>query len=225
MKSIKACIFDLDGVIVDTAKYHFKAWRRLANELGFDFSHSDNEKLKGVSRVESLKMILAWGGVEKTAEEQLALATRKNDWYTESIKTMPKEEILSGVVPFLKSLQTKGIKIGLGSASKNAKTILTQVDLLHFFEVIVDGNGVKNSKPHPEVFLNGAKELGVLPEECIVFEDAAKGVEAALAGGFRAVGIGDSEVLKKAHLVIDDLEGWTLEKIELETSKKMIGHK
>ncbi len=213
MEEIKACIFDLDGVIVDTAKYHFVAWRRLANELGFDFSHEDNEKLKGVSRVESLRLILEWGKVEKTEAEQKVLAARKNEWYTESIQSMPKEEILDGVIPFLKSVQAAGMKIALGSASKNARAILQQVDLMDYFDAIVDGNNVAHSKPHPEVFLNGAEALGVKPEECVVFEDAEKGVAAALRGHFFAVGLGEEEVLGEAHLVLPSLVDWDIKRI------------
>ncbi len=213
MKEIKACIFDLDGVIVDTAKYHFVAWRRLANELGFDFSHEDNEKLKGVSRVESLRLILKWGNVEKTEEEQKALAARKNEWYTDSIQSMPKEEILDGVIAFLESVKAAGMKIALGSASKNARAILQQVELMDYFDAIVDGNNVVHSKPHPEVFLNGTNALGVQPEECIVFEDAEKGVAAALRGNFFAVGLGEADVLGAAHLVLPSLVDWDIDKI------------
>lgn len=212
-QEVKACIFDLDGVIVDTAKYHFVAWRRLANELGFDFSHEDNEKLKGVSRVESLRLILKWGNVEKTEEEQKALAARKNEWYTDSIQSMPKEEILDGVIAFLESVKAAGMKIALGSASKNARAILQQVELMDYFDAIVDGNNVVHSKPHPEVFLNGTNALGVQPEECIVFEDAEKGVAAALRGNFFAVGLGEADVLGAAHLVLPSLVDWDIDKI------------
>lgn len=210
MSLIKACIFDLDGVLVDTAKYHFAAWRRLANELGFDFTHTDNEKLKGVSRVESLRLILQWGGVEKSAAEQAELAALKNSWYTESIKEMPQEEILEGISPFLEHLRSTGIRIALGSASKNAGIILQQVGLTDYFEVIVDGNSVEKSKPDPEVFLKGAKALGLTPAECMVFEDAEKGIEAALNGGFTAIGLGDPASLNRAHLVLKSLSDWTL---------------
>ena len=213
MHNIKACIFDLDGVIVDTAKYHFTAWRRLANELGFDFTTEDNEKLKGVSRVESLQLILEWGGVAKSTAEQKVLAARKNEWYTTSIQEMPHEEILPGVIPFLKSVKAAKIKIALGSASKNARAILRQVELMDYFDAVVDGNNVAQSKPHPEVFLNGALALEVSPAECIVFEDAAKGIEAAHRGGFYSIGLGDPEVLAKANLVIPSLAGWNVEKI------------
>ncbi len=210
---IKACIFDLDGVIVDTAKYHFIAWRRLANELGFDFTEEDNEKLKGVSRVESLNLILSWGGVAKTNEEKAQLAARKNDWYVEYITKMDASEILEGVQPFLEHLRNKGVKIGLGSASKNSMTILKQIGLIPFFDSIIDGTKTTCSKPDPQVFQLGAKELGVLPIETIVFEDAEKGIDAALAGGFWAVGIGEPDVLGHAHAVIPNFKGWDIDKL------------
>ena len=189
MNQIKTCIFDLDGVIVDTAKYHFKAWRRLAQELGSDFTEEDNEKLKGVSRVESLNLILEWGGIEATEEEKLALAEKKNTWYLEYINRMTPEEILPGVERFLQSLKDKNIKIVLGSASKNAEVILERCELMHFFDAIVDGNKTTRSKPDPEVFLMGAAAADCDVKECIVFEDAPKGVEAAANAGMRAVAI------------------------------------
>ncbi len=210
---IKACIFDLDGVIVDTAKYHFLAWRRLANELGFDFSKKDNEKLKGVSRVESLNLILQWGGVKKTKTEKLELTDMKNGWYLEYIRKMTPSEILDGVVPFLKRLKIMGVGIALGSASKNARTIIRQVGVAHYFDAIIDGTNTTRSKPDPQVFQLGAEALGVQPQEAIVFEDAEKGILAALNGGFYAVGIGDEEVLKAAHLVIPDFQNTSFEKI------------
>ena len=199
---IKACIFDLDGVIVDTAKYHFIAWRRLANELGFDFSEQENEKLKGVSRMESLDIILAWGGVSKTEEERLALASMKNEWYRQFILKMDATEILDGVLDFLDELDNKGILIGLGSSSKNASTIIEQVGLAPRFKVIIDGTKTTRTKPDPQVFELGAGAMGVAPQECIVFEDAAKGIDAALNGNFWTVGVGSPDNLGHAHHVI-----------------------
>lgn len=210
---IKACIFDLDGVIVDTAKYHFIAWRRLANSLGFDFSEEENEKLKGVSRIESLNLILQWGGIEKTEVEKEELATRKNNWYREYILKMDSSEILEGVVPFLDHLEQKGIRMAVGSSSKNAGTILEQVGLSHRFEAIIDGTKVSRSKPDPQVFEMGAEEMGLSPRECIVFEDAPKGVDAALAGGFIAVGVGSEENLGHAQYVLPNFIGVSLQDI------------
>jgi beta-phosphoglucomutase len=209
--TIKACLFDLDGVIVDTAKYHFAAWRRMANELGFDFTHEENEKLKGVSRMDSLALILKWGGVEKTQEEQLQLATQKNDWYVESIANMQADEVLEGIPEFLEELKQKGIRIGLGSASKNAPRILEAVGLMSYFETLIDGSRTTKGKPDPQVFQMGAEELGVEPRETIVFEDAPKGVDAALAGGFYAVGIGNEENLGHAHYVMPGFAGVNLD--------------
>ena len=204
---IKACIFDLDGVIVDTAKYHFIAWRRLANHLGSDFSEEENEKLKGVSRMDSLNLILEWGGIQKTEKEKKELAELKNGWYREYILQMDPSEILDGVLPFLDHLARIGIRMAVGSSSKNAGTILDQVGLTHRFEAIIDGTKITRSKPNPQVFEMGAEAMGVSPSECIVFEDAEKGIDAAIAGGFFAVGVGKEENLGHAHYVIPNFIG------------------
>ncbi len=207
MLSINTCIFDLDGVICDTAKYHFKAWRRLANELGFDFTEDNNEKLKGVSRTESLNLILNWGGaVGKSEEEKEILAAQKNEWYLEYVNRMTPEEILPGVVHFLDELKLAKIKIVLGSASKNSMLILERLHLTHYFDAIIDGNKTTHSKPDPEVFLLGAAAVESVPAKCIVFEDAEKGIEAALKGGFFAVGVGAPDILDDAHIVIPSFE-------------------
>lgn len=205
MSQITACIFDLDGVIVDTAVYHYRAWKRLANELGFDFTEEDNEKLKGISRVESLKLILGWGGVQKTDQERLELATRKNNWYVEMIEAMEPDEILPGAKEFLEEVKAAGFKTALGSASKNSGLILERTGLLPLFDAIVDGNRVTASKPDPEVFLKGAEDLNMAPENCVVFEDAVAGVEAAKRAGMKVVGIGSPQVLKGADLVVEGL--------------------
>jgi len=210
---IQGCIFDLDGVLVDTARYHFIAWRRLANELGFDFDEQRNEQLKGVGRMESLDLILSWGGVALPPEKKRELAARKNEWYVELIRHMQPEEVLPGVRPFLEELKSREVKIALGSASKNAPTILRQVGLEPLFDAVVDGNHTTRSKPDPEVFLLGAQRLGLLPERCIVFEDAEKGIQAARAGGFWAVGIGQPESLGRAHLVLPGFEGLHFEEL------------
>lgn len=214
MTQIKACIFDLDGVIVDTAVYHYKAWKRLANELGFDFTEEQNEQLKGVSRVRSLQLILGWGGVTKTEAEQTDLATRKNNWYVEMINKMKPNEILPGAKEFLEACRSASIKTALGSASKNSGTILTNVGITSLFDAIVDGNHVTEPKPNPEVFLKGAEALRVSPAECVVFEDAIAGVEAAKNGGMKAIGIGSPQVLTEANLVISGLDKMTLEMLE-----------
>ena len=215
MSTIKACIFDLDGVIVDTAVYHYKAWKRLANELGFDLTEEDNEKLKGVSRMRSLDLILQWGGVTKTDAEKEELANRKNTWYVEMISHMTPDEVLPGAEKFLQACLDAGIKTALGSASKNSMTILEKTGITHFFNVVIDGNKVSKPKPDPEVFLKGAEGLGVPPANCVVFEDAIAGVEAAIAGGMKAVGIGSPQVLSQANLVVSGLDKMTLEKLSL----------
>lgn len=202
---IKACIFDLDGVITDSAKYHFIAWRKLANSMGFDFDEVFNEKLKGVSRLASLEMILELGGIEKTEEEKEQLAYTKNEWYKELLINMTPEDALPGVKDLLDNLKAKGYKIALGSASKNAQPVLNYLEMTDYFEVIIDGTKTTESKPHPQVFLMAAEQLGVKPEETVVFEDAAKGVQAALNGGFTAVGCGSPESLGHAHHVITGL--------------------
>jgi beta-phosphoglucomutase len=212
--NIEACIFDLDGVIVDTAVYHYKAWKRLANQLGFDFTEEQNEHLKGVSRIRSLELILGWGGVTKTDAEKEELATRKNTWYVEMINQMKPDEILPGAKEFLEACKNAGIKTALGSASKNSMTILEKVNIVGLFDVVVDGNKVTKAKPDPEVFLTGARELGVEPGHCVVFEDAIAGVEAALRGGMKAVGVGSVKVLGEADLVINGLDEMTLGKLE-----------
>jgi beta-phosphoglucomutase len=208
---IKACIFDLDGVITDTAEFHFTAWRKLANSLGFDFDKKFNETLKGVSRIDSLKSILKLGGVEKTAAEIQELAVIKNDWYIELLKDLKQDDALPNVRNLLTDLKAKGYKIALGSASKNAVPVLTYLNMMHFFEVIIDGTKTTKGKPDPQVFLMGAEALGVKPEETVVFEDAVSGVQAALNGGFTAVGCGSPEVLGHAHYVVAGLHEITEE--------------
>ncbi|MGI4020439.1 MAG: beta-phosphoglucomutase [Janthinobacterium lividum] len=211
--NIKACIFDLDGVIVDTAVYHFKSWKRLADELGINFTLHDNERLKGVSRVRSLEIILEIGNVTKTTAEQEELASRKNTWYTEMISKMKPEEVLPGAKEFLTLVKNAGIKTALGSASKNSGIILEKTGLTAYFDAIIDGNHVSKAKPDPEVFLKGAEALNLQPTDCVVFEDAIAGVEAALAGGMKVVGIGSAEILNKANLVVSGLDKMDLEKL------------
>ncbi len=214
MATITACIFDLDGVLVDTAIYHYKAWKRLANQLGFDFTEEENEKLKGVSRVRSLELILEWGGVSKSAEEQKQLADLKNSWYVEMIQEMQPDEILPGAKEFLEAARAAGLKTALGSASKNSETILQKVGLTHLFDVLIDGNKVTASKPNPEVFLKGAEALGIAPENCLVFEDALAGVQAALAGGMKVIGIGTAQNLPSANIVVAGLHEVSIELVQ-----------
>ena len=205
-----ACIFDLDGVLVDTAVYHYQAWKKLANSMGFDFSHAQNEQLKGVNRMRSLDMILNWGGITKTDAEKEELATLKNTWYVDMINKMSATEVLPGSAELLQALKDHGVKIALGSASKNSGLILERTNLTHFFDAIVDGNSVTTSKPDPEVFLKGAEMLGTAPENCIVFEDAAAGVQAAISADMAVVGVGEADNLPGTDLIIKDLSGVTV---------------
>lgn len=212
---IKACIFDLDGVIVDTAKYHYLAWKELARGLGFDFTEQDNERLKGVSRMASLEILLEIGNKNLEDEVKIKYAEEKNKRYLEYIIRMTPDEILPGVISFLNELKEKNIKIALGSASKNAMTILHQLNLTKYFDAVIDGTKVTNAKPDPEVFLKGAEALAVRAENCIVFEDAEAGVEAALNGGFITVGIGSEDILGKAHYVMNGFESIDFELIKV----------
>jgi beta-phosphoglucomutase len=207
--NIEACIFDMDGVIVDSAKYHFKAWQRLAEELGIEFTEAHNESLKGLSRVDSLEKILTIGDLEIDNDTKVALMEQKNAWYLEYISSMTPSEVLPGVKRFLEALQEEGIRIGLGSSSRNAKHILDAIQLSHFFTAVIDGNRVTYSKPDPEVFLMGARELGVNPNETVVFEDAQAGIAAARAGGFAVVGVGDPATLSAADAVIQGFSSFS----------------
>lgn len=209
MKKEIAFIFDLDGVIVDTAKYHYLAWKNLANALGFDFTEEQNELLKGVSRVKSLEILLSLGKVSLSEEKKQVLLHQKNKEYLEYVNKMTSEEILPGVNDLLNFLEINDIKYALGSASKNAPLILEKVGLLNRFTAIVDGNDVSKAKPDPEVFLIGAKKLGINPENCVVVEDAIAGIEAANAAKMISIGIGDANVLYEADYVFKDMTAIT----------------
>jgi len=211
---IKACIFDLDGVVVDTARYHYLAWKRLASGLGFDFTEVHNERLKGVSRIASLNIMLEVGGLTLPEDEKQKLASQKNEWYLAYIQKMTPADILPGVNEFLRLTKSAGMKIALGTASKNAGTILARIGLSETFDTIVDGNRVTNAKPDPEVFLLAAHDLKTDPKNCVVFEDAIAGVEAARNGGMKCIGVGQPDVLSEADKVIPGFVGVTLDLIE-----------
>ena len=200
----KGFIFDLDGVIVDTAKYHYLAWKKLANSIGVDFSETQNEQLKGVSRVRSLEKILEWGNKTLSEDEFMKLMGLKNDDYLTHINNMDESEILPDVTKTLDFLIDKKQAIALGSASKNATPILRKVNLLKKFDAIVDGNDVSKAKPDPEVFLIGAKLLGIAPEHCVVFEDSVAGIKAANVARMISIGIGDEDTLHEADYVFKD---------------------
>ena len=203
---MKAFIFDLDGVIVDTANYHFIAWKRIGEKLGYPLTHEQNESLKGVSRVESLERILSWAGVDIDTQKKEALLIEKNEDYLNQIDRMGREEILSGVLELLEYAKQNDIPVALGSASKNATRILEKLNITSYFNAIVDGNHVTKSKPDPEVFLKGASHLNQVPEDCIVFEDAAAGIAAAKAAGMTTIGMGGADEVKIADHCFDSMD-------------------
>lgn len=210
----KGFIFDLDGVIVDTAKYHFLAWKKLANSIGVDFSEEQNEQLKGVSRVKSLEKILTWGNKSISEDEFMELMALKNEDYLNYINHMDEEEILPDVKKILDYLIQQKQPIALGSASKNARIILEKVNLISKFNTLVDGNSVKKAKPNPEVFIIAAQNIGVDPKDCVVFEDSLAGVQAANIAGMVSIGIGDKRILHKADYVFNDFTEISLDFIK-----------
>src|SRR5574343_296548 len=200
----KVFIFDLDGVIVDTAKYHFLAWKKMADSLGITFTQEDNELLKGVSRVHSLEIILDLGNVSLSQIEKEKCLLQKNKDYLAYIEKMNESEILPGVIRVLDFLKEQGQKIVLGSASKNAKPILEKAKVIHYFDALVDGNDVTNAKPDPEVFLQGALKVKMPNEACVVFEDSLAGIQAANAAHMVSIGIGSHHVLHEADFCFND---------------------
>lgn len=200
----KGFIFDLDGVIVDTAKYHYLAWKHLADELGIPFTKEQNEQFKGVSRKRCLEILLDWGNLKVSQEQFNNWLAEKNEDYLSYIDTMTEEEILPDVTKVLQYLQKNKVPMALGSASKNARAILKKVGLIPYFDTIVDGTQVTKAKPDPEVFLIAAKELNITPENCVVFEDAIAGIQAANAAGMTSIGIGNKNTLSEAQYVFKD---------------------
>ena len=216
---IKGFLFDLDGVIVETAIFHYQAWRKMANDLGFDISEEFNEGLKGISRMDSLSLILEHGNIVLTESEKMDWATKKNEHYLTLVSKMTADDILPGVKEFFTQIKQTDIKIALGSVSKNAKMILEGVGLITEFDAIIDGTKISKGKPDPEVFLKGAAELGLSPEECLVFEDAVAGVQAGKNAGMKVVGIGNAEVLTKADIVFGGFEKINLTELLNKISK------
>lgn len=200
----KAFIFDLDGVIVDTAKFHFLAWKKLADSLNINFTHEINEQLKGVSRVRSLEIILSQGNVQASQEDKNNWLVQKNEDYLAFVHQMDKSEILPRVEEVLQFLKTNHQYVVLGSASKNARPILEKVNILHYFDALVDGNDVTNAKPDPEVFLQGANQVQVDYKNAIVFEDSVAGIQAANIAGMTSVGIGQKEILHESDFCFRD---------------------
>ncbi|MFX3673134.1 MAG: beta-phosphoglucomutase [Paenisporosarcina sp.] len=202
-KNLKAVIFDLDGVITDTAEYHFQAWQALGEEIGVPFTREFNEELKGVSRMDSLEKILALGNKlnDFTQEEKKTMAARKNKHYVRLIEGITPSDILPGIKDLIYTIKTNGLKLGLASVSKNAFSVMDKLELTDQFDVIVDAAKIQKGKPNPEIFLKAAEMLGVEASECLGIEDAAAGVESIKGAGMFAVGIGNEETLKKADLI------------------------
>ena len=213
MRCFKGLLFDLDGVLVDTAKYHFLAWKQLADRLQIPFTEKDNELLKGVSRMASLEILLRLGHKDMTQDEKERLCDEKNQIYVRSISSLREDELFPGVRHFMEDARARGYKTALGSASKNSMMILERLRITSLFDAIIDGNRVSRAKPDPEVFVEGAKALGIAPDLCIVFEDAAAGIEAAHRGGMKAVGVGTPEVLPEADLHIPGFAAVTADEI------------
>jgi len=206
----QAGLFDLDGVIVDTAKYHYLAWRNLAHQLGFEFTEENNQRLKGVSRIRSLEILLEVGDLTLDEKRKIALAKQKNQEYVSYIKRLDRSELLPGAEVCLQQLRDQGVKIALGSASKNAPLILKNLGIEHLFDAVIDGNKVTKAKPDPEVFVLGAQQLGIPTAACVVFEDAEAGLQAARKAGMYAVGIGHSQELPSADIVFPGLHAVNL---------------
>ena len=197
---MKAFIFDLDGVIVSTDGLHYRAWKALADEEGIYFDEKINDRLRGVSRMASLEIILERATRSYTEDEKVAMAEKKNSVYRELLKVLTPADCLEGVRETLAALRAKGYKLAIGSSSKNTRTILEKIGYGDYFDAISDGNNIKNSKPDPEVFLKAAEYLGLAPEDCYVVEDAEAGIEAALAGGFTAIGVGGAAAYEKTQI-------------------------
>ncbi|WP_245411518.1 beta-phosphoglucomutase [Alkalicoccus urumqiensis] len=205
MAEVRGVIFDLDGVLVDTAVHHFGAWKAIADQLGFSFTEAHNERLKGVSRMDSLNILLEIGGVTLAEEEKQKLAAQKNEQYVSKISTMDAGELLPGASNLLTELQSENIPAALGSASRNAPLILKNTGITPYFEAVVDGNDVEKAKPDPQVFLLGAERMRVPPEDCVVFEDAQAGVDAGRKAGMTVIGVGSPSDLQGAHAYISSL--------------------
>ncbi|MNW28476.1 Beta-phosphoglucomutase [compost metagenome] len=219
-QTLKAVIFDLDGVITDTAEYHYLAWENLANELGLPFDRQFNEKLKGVSRMESLELILSLGDTVYTDEQKHRLAVKKNEVYKEMIKKITPADLLPGIENLLMELREAGIRTALASASKNAPFILDRLEAAHYLDHVVDVNMIASGKPDPEIFLTGSARLGVEPTQCIGIEDAEAGIQAILAAGMYAVGVGEPAQMQKADLIVSSTAELSLSLLQSNFKKK-----
>lgn len=210
---ISACIFDFDGVIVDTAVYHYLSWKRLATQLGFDFTEEQNEAMKGISRMDSLDVVLKIGDIKVPQKEKIKMAHVKNEWYKEYLETIDDTVILPGVVDFLTELNAKNIPFALGSASRNAGFVMSKIGISHMFDAVFDGNDTEKSKPDPEIFLKGAEALNLKPKDILVFEDSFKGIVAAKNGGFLACGVGEKAILHNADFTIKTFEKFNFDEL------------
>lgn len=207
---IKGFIFDLDGVIIDTAENHYLAWKKMADQVEWNFDRELNDQLRGISRMDSIQIIANHNKAKVDTSKLEDLATTKNTFYLESLEEITSEDFLPGAQELLTHIRQEGFGVALGSASKNASKVLDQLKAKHYFDIIGDGNSVAKSKPEPDIFLYGADKLGCQPDECVVFEDAKKGVDAAKTGGFHSVGIGPKSRVGHADLRFDSMEDATL---------------
>ena len=213
--NIEAVIFDLDGVIVTTDDYHYEAWKKIADQENIYFDREINERLRGVSRMESLEIILEKSSKIYNEEEKIELATRKNDYYKNLLENLTKEDILPGILETLNFLENKKIKTAIGSSSKNTIFILNKIGLIDKFDAIVDGTMIKNSKPAPEVFLQAAEKVGIKAEKCLVVEDADAGVEAGKRAGMRVLGVGSAKNNENADYKSENMEEFNIASIFL----------
>ena len=202
--SIQAVIFDLDGVIVSTDELHYQAWKQLAEREGIAFDRNINDRLRGVSRMESLEIVLEKSSKTYSEDEKHELATFKNDYYRKSLKQLSRKDILPGVLELCEALRNSGIRLAIGSSSRNSPDILRNIGLGDYFDATADGNDISRSKPDPEVFLLAAEKMGLDPASCVVVEDAESGVAAAIAGGFKCIAVGAAASDKRAHLKAAD---------------------
>jgi beta-phosphoglucomutase len=211
---LKSCIFNLDGVVVDTAKYHYIAWKRLANDLGFDITEAQHETLRGFNRMTSLEKMLEWGNIYLTEAEKLHYADVKNNWYVSLISNMNASEVLPGVLPFLQELKVAGIKTVLSSGSKNARTVIQALELEHLFDLIIDGNTIRKPAPDLGGYLRVAEAFGLSPRHTVIFDDLPVGIEAGRFGGFFVIGVGRPQELHRAHHCIPDFRSFHLTTLE-----------
>ncbi len=213
MAKYNAFLFDLDGVICDTAKYHYLAWKRLADELEIPFNEEKNEAFKGVSRMRCMELLLEFGNKTASTEEMVRLANLKNEWYVEYLGEFDRSEMLPGALDVISKLRSLGIKSAICSASKNAPLILDRLNITQYFDAVIDGNSTTKAKPDPEVFLLGAKALDAPLSKCVIFEDSLAGVQAGNAESIYVVGIGNPENLPGADIVIPDLAHLDINKL------------